>query len=246
MSVFRRPGHDPEQAAAEYVSGDMSRRKRLRFDEHLLECEDCWREVSIGRTGRRVAEAGRELTPSALRESVRAAVAFEVDGSPRPRRLVLLVVSVIAAMVLAGTVASVVLLTRGEQPAPIAAAVNAFRSQRLPLTDTPTVSPPDLGGTGLELAASGRTSLGGLQADLFVYRGTGGERIHLYLSRVPFPVARGAAAPSGQAHGWVATDDGVALLCADEPVSYLLLGDDPARLLQMESTLESALSSIQV
>jgi hypothetical protein len=120
--------------------------------------------------------------------------------------------------------------------------VSAYRSQQFEQADPPTVAPPDLSGEGFEVAASGRTSLDGLIADVFVYRGSGGERVYLYLSRSPFPMARGATAHSGRAHGWVATDDGVAMVCADQPVSYLLLGSDPARLLELEATLEVALA----
>jgi hypothetical protein len=34
----------------------------------MVDCEDCWREVDLGRKGRSVAESGRELAPQALRE----------------------------------------------------------------------------------------------------------------------------------------------------------------------------------
>jgi hypothetical protein len=68
--------HDPERNAAEYVSGELSRRARRWFERHILECEDCWREVLLGRFGRRVAEDGREPVPAGLRDRVRAAVAL--------------------------------------------------------------------------------------------------------------------------------------------------------------------------
>lgn len=74
--------HDPERNAAEYVSGELRRRARRWFEAHLLKCEDCWREVLLGRVGRRIAESARELAPPDLREDVRAAVLL----SDRPRR----------------------------------------------------------------------------------------------------------------------------------------------------------------
>jgi anti-sigma factor RsiW len=74
--------HDPERNAAEYVSGELRRRARRWFEAHLLDCEDCWREVLLGRAGRRVAESARELAPAELREDVRTAVLL----SDRPRR----------------------------------------------------------------------------------------------------------------------------------------------------------------
>jgi anti-sigma factor RsiW len=80
---MRRPrGHEPELNAALYLAGELGRRARRWFERHLLECEDCWREVTLGRLGRRVAEELREMAPMRLREEVRAAVA----AAPPPRR----------------------------------------------------------------------------------------------------------------------------------------------------------------
>jgi hypothetical protein len=235
-----RPGeHDPERAAAEYVSGDLRRRARLRFERHILECEDCWREVRVGRTGRRLAEAGRELAPSSLRDSVRAAVALSGEGASRRRRRLPIIALAIG---IAGTVAGGALLLSAErQPGPIEAAVAAYRTGSLPLPEPPTVPAPNLSSEGLELAASGRADLDGLGSEVFVYRGRRGERLYLFLSRSAFPIARDATAHTGTAHGWVATDDGVAMVCADEPVSYLLLGDDARRLEQLEAAVRRAL-----
>jgi hypothetical protein len=77
--IRRRP-HDPERNAAEYVSGELSRRARRWFEAHLLHCEDCWREVLLGRMGRRLAEETRAQAPARLRERVRAAVQIAGEG----------------------------------------------------------------------------------------------------------------------------------------------------------------------
>jgi hypothetical protein len=79
---LRRRPHDPERNAAEYVSGELGRRATRWFEAHLLNCEDCWREVLLGRLGRRVAEEAREQAPAGLRERVRAAVQFTSEGGP--------------------------------------------------------------------------------------------------------------------------------------------------------------------
>jgi hypothetical protein len=71
--------HDVERNAAEYVSGELSLRTRRWFERHLLDCEDCWREVLLGRFGRRVAEDARESVPVGLRDRVRAAVMLSAD-----------------------------------------------------------------------------------------------------------------------------------------------------------------------
>lgn len=69
-----RRSHDPERSAAEYVSGELSSRATRWFETHLLDCEDCWREVLLGRLGRTAAEETREAAPAGLRDRVRAAV----------------------------------------------------------------------------------------------------------------------------------------------------------------------------
>ena len=80
QSRFRRRAHDPERNAAEYVTGELSRRATRWFEAHLLHCEDCWREVLFGRLGRRVGEEAREQAPAGLRDRVRAAVQFTGEG----------------------------------------------------------------------------------------------------------------------------------------------------------------------
>jgi anti-sigma factor RsiW len=79
---FRGRPHDPERNAAEYVSGELSRRATRWFEAHLLHCEDCWREVLLGRLGRRVAEEAREQAPAGLRDRVRAAVQLTSEAGP--------------------------------------------------------------------------------------------------------------------------------------------------------------------
>lgn len=76
---LRNRRHDPERNAAEYVSGELTARARSWFERHILECDDCWREVLLGRFGRRVAEDAREPVPRGLRDRVRAAVSLSAD-----------------------------------------------------------------------------------------------------------------------------------------------------------------------
>lgn len=78
IGIRRR--HDPERNAAVYVSGELSRRAVHWFEHHLLDCDDCWREVAAGRAGRRLAEEAREPAPAGLRDRVRAAVLLAARG----------------------------------------------------------------------------------------------------------------------------------------------------------------------
>ena len=77
--------HDPERNAAEYVSGELPRRARRWFEAHLLNCEDCWREVLLGRRGRHLAGDVRDAPPPGLRDRVRATVEAEAAAGPSGR-----------------------------------------------------------------------------------------------------------------------------------------------------------------
>lgn len=72
--------HDPERNAAEYVTGELRWRTVRWFEAHLLDCEDCWREVLLGRIGRAVAEDAREPVPVGLRDRVRGNVQLRGDS----------------------------------------------------------------------------------------------------------------------------------------------------------------------
>jgi hypothetical protein len=54
----------------------------------------------------------------------------------------------------------------------------------------------------------------------------GPKKVVLILSSERFPEAIGAQKRAGAVHGWRAADDGVHLVCADSPISYLLMSRD--------------------
>lgn len=80
-----RREHDPEASASLYLAGELSRRVVRWFEHHLLECDDCWREVWLARRGRFVAEHARELAPASLRDAVRGSVQLSPIESGRAR-----------------------------------------------------------------------------------------------------------------------------------------------------------------
>jgi len=170
-----------------------------------------------------------------LRESVRASVQAEEIPPQRRRKLLVPALAVMLAGVLAlGAFAEVV---RAHQPKPIAAALAAFRSNRVPAA-APHRPAPDLSAVGLRLLDSGSESVGGLPVDLFAYEaGATGNRVFLFMGDRPFPEARGATERAGSTHPWDALDGGVSLKCAESPVSYLLMGADPALLAGAEQAL---------
>lgn len=229
-----RPGHDPERDAAAYLAGEQRPRARRRFEAHLMQCEDCWEEVRLGRAGRAAAEVARELAPPQLREDVRAAVLM---SGARRRPAIRPTAGVLVLLALVSAALGVTLFARGDQPQPIAAALAAFRSGDVP-GDRAAVRPaPDLSEVGLTLVGTGKTDLGTLTADVFAYRAGDEDRVFLYMSEDRFPEARGATERAGAAHGWVAEDDAVSMFCADIPVSFLLMGTDDRLLDAVEDAL---------
>jgi anti-sigma factor RsiW len=229
-----RRRHDPEKDAAAYLAGLGRPRARQRFEEHLLECEECWREVRSARLGRALAEHAREVAPASLRDSVRGAVGLAGAGVRRRRVAVL---ASAAAVIVLGVAAGWLALTGEGQPEAISAAVAAFRTNQVPAGSPILHDPPDLAAAGLQLEASGHAVMAGLAVDEFSYRSESGQRVMLMLAEEPFPVARGATGHSGTMHRWQAQAEDVSMICADRPMSYLLLGGDPELLRRAEGAL---------
>jgi hypothetical protein len=233
-----RRTHDPERDAALYVSGELRRRDRARFEAHLLECEDCWREVWLDRAGKRLAEASREIAPPGLRDDVRAAVGLSPNGSRARIWPALVAVAIVMALGVSGLfVASI-----RRQPAPIASAISMFHAGTLSASGPATKQAPDLKTVGLQLVSSGRVDLGGVSADGFAYRDPTGERVLLFLSGRSFPEARGAVR-HGSGQGWHAQVDGLTLVCGDRPTSYLLIAGDPSLVGPAERSVTSSVIS---
>jgi len=242
---MRRRTHDPERAAAEYVTGEQRRRTRRRFEEHLLSCEDCWREVWLGREGRRLAERTRELAPPHIRDDVRGTIQLAAGSAPRRIRIGRVgVLSLTGAVLLVGALVTSSLRSSGPgEPTPIADAAAAYRSG-LTVQGGTSHPAPDLGREGFFLDVSGRSQLGDMAVDSFLYRSPTGGTVLLFFGSEPFPAAAGATHRSGSFHGWTASVGGVSLACGDAPQSYLLVGPDPTTLSQIEATLHGDARSV--
>jgi anti-sigma factor RsiW len=233
--VIGRRRHDPERDAAIYVSGEMRRRERARFEAHLLGCEDCWHEVSLGRQGRGLAEASREVAPPGLRDQTRAALSI----APRPSRWLPLRLALAAAAValVAFSILSVVEIWDRREPPAIAAAVAAVRTETLASRGPAQHEPPDLASQGLRLVMGERVDLAGLPSDAFMYRNTVGDALFLFVSGSRFPMARGATAHTVGGIGWLARSDGMTLVCGDRPMHYLVIAENPSLIGPVEHVL---------
>jgi hypothetical protein len=218
--MIGRRHHDPELSAAAYVSGEMRRHERRRFEAHLLGCEECWREVSLGWRGRMLVEASRDVAPAGLRDEIRATLSITSRPSQVPRRLVLATAAIVLVVF---SIFSVVAIRARHQPPAIAAALTAARTDTLASRGPSTREPPDLSREGLRLVMGERTELDGLTSDAFMYRDAAGESVFMFVSAARFPTASGASPHTAGGNGWRAQSDGMTLVCGDRPVNYLVI-----------------------
>jgi anti-sigma factor RsiW len=223
--VIGRRTHNPERDAALYVTGEMRPAERGRFEAHLLRCDDCWREVSLGREGRGMAEASREIAPPGLRDEIRAAISV----APVPRRLQRRLALVAAvSSVLAVSIFGVAQVRSRQQPPPIAAALAAARTETLAARGPSEQPAPNLSSQGLQLVMGERVDLAGLTSDAFMYRNPAGEAVLLFTSATPYPLPHDATPHAAGVNGWSAQSDGMILVCGDRPMNYLVIAEDPS------------------
>jgi hypothetical protein len=216
--------HDPEASAAAYLAGVISQRARRRFEAHILECEDCWGEVRLGRAGRRLAESARELAPQPLRERVRGAVS--ILPMPRIRWRRRLRLATFIALGAVSIAALAIQLARPEQPAMIQSLVGHFGGEGPSGRAAPPELPERLG--DLQLLGAETLDVEGVRIGAHRYVDPAGHEVVVYRAAHSFPMAAGARKEGGV---WEASADGIVLFCADRPAPSLLAGDDRGEVL---------------
>jgi anti-sigma factor RsiW len=236
--------HDRDhRLLAAFLAGELDPAAARRWDEHLLECDRCWRAVREDRAGRRAAQLLRQPTPPGLAD--RVAFAVEMASAARPaaprrarpgirsrrrachdRRLrwrlagagVIAVGLVITVMVL--------LLPGGRQAGsvPAAVAVVARYAQAIP---------PPAGDRHPQHAAPvgvGRpvtVTAGGQRIVLRTWR-LGGTEAVVAVSDHPFPMPPGAQGVSGRGMAWSARIGRLGLYCLNGSTSELVAAPVPA------------------
>jgi hypothetical protein len=232
--------HSPDRLAAAYLNGLRARAHR-RYEEHLLDCEPCWREVSLARRGRELAESLADTAPPGTRDSIRVAVTAAATEAPGVaghdrRHLIRATTVLIVLLALAGG-----LVTwrpwqnsTGGATAPrstLAVAVASFRADRLPGTVVPAEQPPDLSTLGLRLVGASTGQLDRIGVTVFAYRADTGTRLNLYRSTRPIPETDEAEHLRGPESAWQTELSGVTVICGPETHTELLIGSD-AQLVQ--------------
>jgi hypothetical protein len=188
------------------------------FERHMMDCEDCWSEVDLGRKGRSVAESARELAPQDLRERVRSAVEMVTPRRRRPPW----VFGAGALLLVAMVVGVATFLSPARDPQEIQEALATFRGPRAGSVATPQL-PARLG--RLELVRTFNTEAGEIKSVAHTYVDPSGDEVIVLVADERWPAAEGARHDNA-GDTWVAEKDGLVMICIDEPAPSLVVGDD--------------------
>jgi hypothetical protein len=230
-------GHDRDRRLlAGFLAGELSPADARRLDEHLLECEQCWRAVREDRAGHQAAELLRQPAPAGLAD--RVAFAVEVAAADRTaaqqqaRRDRRLARWQLAA---AGTIAAglavtlmAVLLPGGHQTGSVPAAVTAVAHYAQAVPPPAREQPTHPGGraTPVQVGRTVTVTAGGQQIVMRTWR-LGGTEAVVAVSGLPFPTPPGAVSASGTGMAWSARLGKLGLYCLNGHRSELVAAPVP-------------------
>jgi hypothetical protein len=233
-----------DRLLAAFLAGDLDQAAAREWDEHLLECESCWRAAREDRTGRQAAQVLRQPAPAGLADRVAFAVEVAASGrtaAPRPARPParssrwarsggwlrwprLAGAGTVAVAVLVTLV--VFLLPGGHQARSVPAAVAAVARYA-------QVIPPPSGDQHAEPAAPVQVgspvtvTAGGQKIVLRTWR-LGGTEAVVAVSGRPFPMPARARGASGRGMAWSARLGRLGLYCLNGRTSELVAAPVPA------------------
>ena len=232
---------------AAFLAGELTAADARGWDEHLLECEQCWRAVREDRAGRQAAQVLRQPAPPELADRVRFAVELAAAGTVAQRqrchgrrlRWRWLAGAGTLAAAAAATVA--LLLPGGRETADIPAAVAAVAhyAETVPPAPHPGAGP---GGPAapVEVGQPVRVAAGGQQMVLRVWRLGRTEAVVAVSSR-PFPMPTRARGAGGQGMAWTLRMGRIGLYCRNGHTSELVAAPVPqAQLAALAARLPSA------
>jgi len=226
-------GHDRHhRLLGAFLAGEMDHAEAGWWDEHLLECEQCWRAVREDRAGRQAAELLRRPAPPGLADRVALGVELAAAG-PGPGRQACawarprwLAGAGTVAVGLAVTLIMLLLLgTPPGVPAAVAAVaryadvVSPAAQQQVPGTDRRA--------TPVQVGRPVTMTAGGQQIVVRTWR-LGRVAVVVAVSGQPFPVPPGAQGASGGSMAWSARLGKLALYCINGRASELIAAPVPA------------------
>jgi len=229
-----------------FLAGDLDPVGARQWDEHLLECERCWRAVREDRAGRQAAQMLRQPAPPELADRVAFAVEMAAAAGPaawrRPRpaararrpgrygrwlrwRLAgagVLAVGLAVAVVMA-------LLPGGHRADGVPAAVAAVAqyAQAIPPVAGDHRSYPGVRAVPVEVGRPVTVTAGGQRILLRTWRLGGAEAV-VAVSDHPFPMPARAQRVSSGGMAWSARLGRLGLYCLNGRTSELVAAPVPA------------------
>jgi hypothetical protein len=240
---------------AGFLAGDLDAAGARRWDEHLLECEQCWQAVREDRAGRQAAQLLRQPAPPGLADRVAFAVevaagrpaaqrrARPVARSPRrarpgtrsrrrvrrPGRWLRWQGLAGAAALVVGLAAALVMLRLpgGRAGVPAAVAAVARYAQPVPSPAREQQSHPGVPAAPVEVGRPVTVTAGGQRIVMRTWR-LGATEAVVAVSGQPFPMPDGARAVSGGGMAWSARLGKLGLYCLNGRRSELVAAPVPA------------------
>lgn len=217
--------HRPDVLAAQYLAGELAEPAGQSFEDHLIDCDQCWAEVEAGRRGQTAVESLRELAPPHLRAAIRRSVGTDQEQPLRERRLIVWIAAALA--VVAGIATAGVVVTRPRpEPAVIASAVAGYTEGRLPGSDMPKAPAPDLQAIRMTEVGAGAGRIDDALVTAYAYRDSVGRRLMVYTSTKAFQLPSDAHMLEGADGPWMTHRDGLMLLGSRDPHTLLIVGED--------------------
>lgn len=224
---------DEHPLLAEFLAGELDPAEASRWDDHLLECERCWRAVREDRDGRRAAGLLRRSAPAGLADQVAFAVELAATGTRtrrgnRRRRTVRWRWLAGAGTLAAGLAAAVllVLLPTGHPGVPAPVAAVARYAAAIP----PPARPPEPGASQrpapVKVGHPVTMTAGGQRIVVATWRVDGVDAA-VAVSGRPFPMPPGGEAGSGAGMAWSARLGKLGLYCVNGQRSELVAAAVP-------------------
>ena len=227
-----------------FLAGELDPAEARRWDEHLLECEACWRAVREDRAGHQAAQLLRQPTPRGLAD--RVAFAVEVAAAARTgarrqsrpsarsrrrgrhsRRLRWRLAG--AATLAVGVAVTLVmtLLPGGHQIGSMPAAVAAVARYAQAISPPGRDQHPSGGAAPVEVGRPVTVTAGGQRIVLRTWR-LGGTEAVVAVSDRPFPAPAQAQGMAGGGMAWSARLGRLGLYCRNGQTSELVAAPVPA------------------
>jgi hypothetical protein len=223
-----------DRLLAAFLAGEVNPADAPWWDEHLLECEQCWRAVRENRAGRQAALLLREPAPPGLADRVRFAVELAAAGTIAQReprhgmrwRWRWLAAAGALAATVAVTVA-VLLVPGGREPGtmPAAVAAVAHYAQTIPPARHPGPGPGQPG-AAVEVGHPVTVTAGGQRMVLRVWR-LGDVEAVVAASAQPFAMPASAHGVTGPGMAWTTRLGSIGLYCRNGRTSELVAAPVP-------------------